>query len=235
MWSGPRNISTALMRSFGNRADTFVTDEPLYAHYLAATRLPHPMRETILAHHDSDHRRVTAYLTGPIPDHRALWYQKHMAHHLLPDTWGPWLDELGHAFLIREPRAMLASLHAKLGTPRLEDTGLPQQVRLFHAERDRTGNAPPVVDARDVLTDPRRVLSALCDALDIPFDDAMLSWPPGRRTTDGIWAEHWYDAVERSTGFDPWRPRDTPLPDDVRDVLPACEDLYAELHAHRLT
>lgn len=234
MWSGPRNISTALMRAWGNRPDTAVCDEPLYAHYLKVTGLPHPGVAEVIAHHETDWRKVVAWLTGPIPEGRAIFYQKHMTHHLLPSIDRAWLDELTHAFLIRDPREMLTSLLRKYPRAGLDDTGLPQQVELFRRMRDATGRTPAVVDARDVLENPRRTLGLLCEALGVPFDEAMLSWPPGRRETDGVWARYWYDAVEKSTGFEPYRPKSEPVPPSHQPMLDTCMQLYGELHAARL-
>ena len=190
MWSGPRNISTAMMRSFEARGDTVVSDEPLYAYYLHETGLDHPMAAEVIEHHEPDPKQVASHLTGPVPAGKTIWYQKHMAHHLLPGVERGWLDQLTHAFLIREPAEMLPSLTHKLGLPRLEDTGLPQQVEIFRRMREETGATPPVIDSRDVLEDPKRVLGLLCDAVGIEFTERMLSWEPGRRPTDGIWASH---------------------------------------------
>ena len=234
MWSGPRNISTALMRSFGSRPDAYVCDEPLYAHYLASTGLSHPGREEIIARHETDWRKVVAWLTGEVPSGKAIFYQKHMAHHLLPEIDREWLDHLTHAFLIRNPREMLASLMRVVPNPRPEDTGLPQQVELFRSVRDRTGAVAPVVDARDVLDAPRTTLALLCESIGIPFLESMLSWEEGPRATDGIWAKHWYEAVERSTGFRPHRPSEARIPPAQGPLLEACLEWYEELHRHRL-
>ncbi len=195
MWSGPRNISTALMRSWENRADCFVTDEPLYAHYLAATGARHPGREETLANHESDWRKVVRWLTGPVPQGKPIWYQKQMAHHLLPEIGRHWLGEWTHAFLIRDPRQMLLSLREFL--PRIEpaDTGLPQQVELFESVCRATGEPPVVIDARDVLENPPTLLRLLCRRLGVGFDPAMLEWPAGSRETDGAWAPYWYAKV----------------------------------------
>lgn len=235
MWSGPRNISTALMRAWEARGDTAVVDEPFYAHYLAETGVDHPGREEVIEVHETDWRTVAATLTGPAPGGKAVFYQKHMAHHLLPGMEGEWLDRLAHAFLIRDPREMLTSLIRVTPDPTLADTGLPQQVDLFVRMRGRTGRTPPVIDARDVLEDPPGVLARLCEAVGVPWTDRMLAWEPGRRETDGVWARHWYDAVERSTGFRPYRPKDATVPERLDDVLEASESAYATLHAHRLT
>jgi hypothetical protein len=234
MWSGPRNISTAMLRSFGSRPDTAVTDEPLYAHYLQVTGLAHPGRDEVIAAHEPDWRKVAATLTGPVPDGRAIWYQKHMAHHLLPMIERGWLDALTHAFLIREPDEMVASLLRTFPDAGLADTGLPQQCEIFDRVAERRGRAPPVVLASDVLKNPRAQLEALCGALGIPFLDAMLSWPPGRRDTDGAWAPHWYAAVEASTGFEPFRRRHVELTDGQARLVDECLPWYEKLYALRV-
>jgi hypothetical protein len=223
-----------MMRAWGSRPDTFVCDEPLYAYYLKATGVPHPGADEVIRHHESDWRKVVAWLTGPIPEGKTVFYQKHMAHHLLPEIERTWMTSLTHAFLIREPREMLTSLIQVTPNPTLEDTGLAQQLTLFTWESSRTDKTPPVLDARDVLDDPRGALSALCEALDIPFTEAMLSWEPGPRATDGIWAKHWYAAVERTTTFQPYKPKPDPVPDHLSDLLELCNGIYKELHAQRL-
>ncbi len=234
MWSGPRNISTAMLRSWGNRADTAVVDEPLYAHYLAETGADHPGREEVLAACETDWRKVVAALTGPVPGGRPIWYQKHMTHHLLPSVGRDWLGGVEHAFLIRDPASMLASLAAKLDAFDLDATGLPQQVELFEQACRREGRVPPVVDAEDVLRDPRTTLGMLCDRLELPFDDAMLAWPPGPRETDGVWAKHWYESGGGATGLRPGTPRRGALPAAARPRLDACRAREERLHAHRL-
>ena len=235
MWSGPRNVSTALMRAFENRGDTAVCDEPLYAFYLERTGLPHPGAEEVRASQPTDWRTVAAWLTGPVPERRAVFYQKHMAHHLLPEVGRDWLGRLDHAFLIRDPREMLPSLDAVTHAPRLEDTALPQQVELFDQVRQLTGETPAVVDSRDLLLDPRGVLAALCERLGLDFRESMLSWPPGPRATDGVWAKHWYAGVERTTGFGPYRPKHEALSPALAELLPPCRELYEHLYAQRLT
>ncbi|HLB83926.1 MAG TPA: hypothetical protein VJK00_04285, partial [Steroidobacteraceae bacterium] len=178
MWSGPRNVSTALMRSWGNRDDTVVVDEPLYAHYLAVSGRPHPGREQVIAHHEADWRRVVEMLLGPQPPGTRIYYQKQMSHHLLPDIGREWLSRVTNAFLIRDPRAMLVSLSEKLEEFTLADTGLAQQVEIFDHVLATTGRVPPVVDSADLLAAPEPVLRRLCEALDVPFSERMLAWPP---------------------------------------------------------
>jgi hypothetical protein len=234
MWSGPRNISTAMMRSFGSRPDTAVSDEPLYAHYLKVTGVAHPARDQVLAAHESDWRKVAAQLTGPVPEGRAVWYQKHMAHHLLPMIGRAWLDGLTHAFLIREPDEMVVSLLKTFPGAALADTGLPQQCEIFDRVAERLGRAPPVVLASDVLKDTRGQLEALCERLAIPFLPAMLAWAPGKRDTDGAWAPHWYAAVEASTGFEPYRRRSVELSPAQSRLVDECRPFYEKLYALRL-
>ena len=234
MWSGPRNISTALMRSFENRPDTVVCDEPLYAHYLRHVPVEHPGREEVMAAHDDNWQSVVERLTRLDMPGTAIFYQKHMAHHLLPHISREWLGYLVNCFLIRNPRAMLASLSAKMGRPELRDTGLPQQVEIFRLVQRDTGQIPPVIDSADVLRDPRATLGRLCDAVGIEFLEAMLAWPPGRRDTDGVWAKYWYDAVERSTGFGSPVEREVQLSPPLEELAQACLPFYEELAEHRL-
>lgn len=233
MWSGPRNISTALMRSFENRPDTVVVDEPLYAHYLHTTGLDHPGAADVLAAQDNDWRKVVAALHADVPGQPAVFYQKHMAHHICGDMDMAWMDGLRHAFLLREPRAMLVSLSKVLPVVRVADTGLAEQVKIFRYATG-LGQTPPVLDARDVLREPRRSLQALCAALGIRFDARMLAWPAGRRASDGVWARHWYKAVEQSTGFLPYVDSTQPVPAALHDVLAQCERLYQQLTVNRM-
>jgi hypothetical protein len=236
MWSGPRNISTAMMRSFGARADCSVTDEPFYAAYLVATGLIHPMREQVIASQPTDWRKVADALVGPSPEGKPVWYQKHMTHHMLPEFGRDWIDGLVNAFLIRAPEAVLVSYSQKRGHFGLSEIGLPAQAELFDRVADRLGCAPPVVESQDVLADPRGVLSALCKACKIPFEPSMLSWALGQRASDGVWAPAWYQAVERSTGF----AAPTPdvgfddLPESLKPVAEAARPIYDRLATHKL-
>ncbi|MFB9444831.1 HAD family hydrolase [Dactylosporangium vinaceum] len=226
MWSGPRNISTAMMRSFGARPDAVVVDEPLYAHYLAETGLEHPGREAILASQPQRWPDAVAGLLAPVG--AAVFYQKHMTHHLLPVIGRDWLAAVSNAYLIRDPAHVVASYAKVRGEPTLEDLGYPQQVEIFRA------HGGPVVDAADVLRDPARTLAALCAALGIAWDPAMLSWPAGRRDTDGVWAPHWYSAVERSTGFAPYDERPADVPEHLRPLVDRARPLYEEMAAAAL-
>jgi Sulfotransferase domain len=235
MWSGPRNVSTAMMRSFGNRRDTTVVDEPLYAAYLRATGIVHPGREEILAAQSDDWRVVTAQLTGPVPDGATVYFQKHMAHHLLPQFGRGWLAGVSNAFLVRDPAGVIASYAKVRGEPTLEDLGFPQQVEIFRSCADRAGAPPPVVDAADLLAAPEPVLRLLCDRLGLAFDPAMLSWPAGPRPSDGVWAQHWYAAVEASTGFARPASASRLVPDHLLGLLERCQPYYDELATHRLT
>jgi hypothetical protein len=236
MWSGPRNISTAMMRAFGNRADCAVSDEPFYGAYLHATGLDHPLRAAVIASQPKQWRDVVAALTRPPPGGRAVWYQKHMTHHMIDGFGLDWTDGFVNAFLIREPEAVLASYARKRPDFTLEEIGLPAQVALFERAAERLGRAPPVIEGADVLADPRGALTALCAACGIGFDEAMLSWPPGRRDSDGVWAPAWYEAVERSTGFraPERKARIDELPAPLKRIAEAARPLYERLARHRL-
>jgi sulfotransferase family protein len=229
MWSGPRTVSTALMRSFGNRPDTVVADEPLYGFYLARTGIGHPGREEILASMSSDWREVVGRLaTSPLPPGKSVHYAKHMTHHLLPEVDRSALAPFRHAYLIRDPAELLASYAKVRSAPELDDLGIRQQAAIF---ADFPG---PVLSSRDLLENPAGMLRALCGALGIPFSDAMLSWPPGPRDTDGVWAPYWYGSVWRSTGFGAHHPRTEPLPPHLAALAERCQPHYERLYEHRL-
>lgn len=228
-WSGPRNISTAMMRAWDNRGDCSVVDEPLYAHYLQATGLDHPARDAVIAAGDTDWRRVAAWLRGPVPEGRAVWYQKHMSHHLLAGMDTAWVHGLTNLFLIRDPALVVASYVKSRAHVVPEDIGLLQQLELFEAVADRLGHAPPVIDAEHFLRAPEQQLRALCASLGLAFSEHMLSWPAGPRASDGVWAPHWYDAVWKSTGFEPWRDKRVTLPPDLATVAEACRGAYERL------
>ena len=235
MWSGPRNISTALMRAWENRGDCTVSDEPLYAHYLAVTGLDHPGAAEVIAAGDIDIARVTAALArGPAPDGNPVWYQKHMSHHLLPGMDIGWVHALHNVFLIREPALVVASYVKSRARCEPADIGLLQQAELFDQVAQRLGRAPLVIDGERFLQDPARHLQAICADAGAPYTDRMLHWPAGPRASDGVWAPHWYAAVWCSTGFEPWRPRTAELDDDGRRVAEACRPAYERLLAHAL-
>jgi hypothetical protein len=234
MWSGPRNISTAMMRAWENREDTVVIDEPFYAHYLVETGVNHPGRDEVIAAQENDDAKVAATLTGPIPAGKTIWYQKHMTQHMLPDMSLDWLDQVSNCFLIREPAAVVASFTIQRPDAAAWELGFAQQARLFDHVCDRLGAAPPVIDASDVLKNPATVLSALCARLGVAFSPRMLQWPRGPRASDGVWAPHWYAAVERSTGFAPWRKHVVKLSAFQRGLVEQCQAHYDKLSPHRL-
>lgn len=235
MWSGPRNISTAMMRSFENRPDTSVSDEPFYAAYLAATGLDHPMRAEVLASQPNEADQVVAALLGPVPDGKPVWYQKHMTHHMLPQFDRGWIDNVTNVFLLREPEAVLASYVKRRSEVTLADIGLPQQVELFERVADRRNVVPPVIESDDILEGPERALVALCRCCGISFNAAMLAWRPGPRPTDGAWAPAWYDQVEASSGFGAPRRHDREkLPDALQRVADEARPYYESLARYRM-
>lgn len=230
-WSGPRNISTAMMRAWENRPDTIVFDEPFYASYLHHTGLEHPAREEVLASQPTDPAEVVAQLRQPLPEGRAVAYAKQMSHHLLDGDDLAWASEFRNVLLIRDPSEVVASYVKSRAECAPEDIGLLQQARLL----DVLDETPPVIDAADFLQDPERHLRWLCEWLGIGFTDAMLHWPAGPRDSDGVWAPHWYDAVWASTGFEPYRHREPVLTFTQQAVADACRPAYDQLRAHRIT
>jgi hypothetical protein len=232
-WSGPRNISTAMMRSWENRPDCMVVDEPLYAYYLYESGIDHPAREQVIASMPWDLRQVVDALFAQLPEGVTVFYQKHMTHHLLPETDRAWISGLSNVLLIRHPREVVASYIHSRSTVDPDDIGLRQQVELYEL-LSGSGQPPPVIDAADFLRAPERYLRWVCAWLGIGFTPRMLSWPAGPRDSDGVWAPYWYEAVLRSTAFQPWRPRETHLEGHAAEVAAASADDYAFLHGKRL-
>lgn len=225
MWSGPRNLSTAMMRSFGARLDCQAIDEPFYAAYLAATGLNHPMRQEIIADGQPDPGAVVGLCLTPAVAPETIVYQKHMTHHMIDGFDTSWIDQVTNVFLIRAPVRVLASYAVKTETVEAADIGFAKQRELFEYVANKKGLTAPIVDAADIRADPAGMLRALCQAIEIPFDPAMLAWAPGPRPEDGIWARHWYDAVWKSSGFAP--AETTPMP-DLPDALKAIADEVRE-------
>ncbi len=233
MWSGPRNISTAMMRAFENRPDTVVADEPLYAAYLDRTGLDHPVREEVIASQPTDLAAAVAELYAPLPPGRRVHYAKHMAHHVSHEMDLGWTLPFRNVLLIRDPVEVVASYVLARETCEAEDIGIPQQGWLLELW-DEHGLDVPIIDAGEFLRAPEPHLRRLCDWLGIDFTTRMLSWPAGPRDSDGVWAPHWYTAVWQSTGFEPWRPREANLSDHDAAVAEACRPVYDRLYARRL-
>ena len=230
MWSGPRNISTAMMRAWENRPDTVVVDEPFYAAFLHRTGLDHPAAAEVVASQPTDVDDVVAGLSAPLPDGVGVHYAKHMTHHLAPGQDLSWARRFRNVLLVRDPAEVVASYVKSREACEPEDIGLLQQVGLL----DVLDDEPPVIDAADFLRDPEAHLRWLCDWLGIDFTDRMLRWPAGPRDSDGVWAPHWYDAVWASTGFAAYTPREVDLSPHDAAVAEACRPAYDRLHARRL-
>jgi sulfotransferase family protein len=234
MWSGPRNLSTAMMYAFGARADCAVWDEPYYAAYLLETGLNHPMRKEILDKWHHDPAGIATRLLGDIPQKKTVFYQKHMTQHMLPEFDRTWMQNVTNVFLIRHPARVIASYHAKRESPTLADIGFLEQAELFDQVAQHLGRAPVVIDSADIRAKPEAMLRALCTAIDLTFDPDMLSWPKGGHAQDGPWAPHWYPAVWNSTGF---AGAEGPLPDvgdDLQSVLADALPHYTHLEAVKI-
>lgn len=233
MWSGPRNLSTAMMYAFGARADCAVIDEPFYAAYLVKTGFEHPMREEIIASQPTDPEAVIAAISGPVPGQKPHYYQKHMSQHMIPGISRDWVNGMTNVFLIRHPARVAASFSAKFDNPTLTDIGFVQQAELYDQLADQ-GARPVVIDSADIRRDPEDMLKKLCTAIDLPWDPAMLHWPAGGHADDGVWAAHWYGAVHRSTGFAPAEGALPELSGEQTRLAEAAMPYYEKLSAVKL-
>jgi hypothetical protein len=232
MWSGPRNMSTTLMRSFGARADTVCVDEPFYAAWLTASGETHPMQADILADQSHTAAKVEAELTAPLPPDARVVYQKHMTQHMIDGIDRSWMGQVTNVFLIRDPARIIASYSDRRVNPTAADLGFDTQAELFAAAK--ADGAPLVLDAADILADPEHVLRSLCDALGIGFDRAMLSWSSGPHPSDGVWGAHWYKSIWKSTGFAPPDPRPRPVIED-KALLAKGMAIYERMYPLRIT
>ena len=228
LWSGPRNVSTALMYSFSQRADTCVLDEPLYAHYLRVSKAPHPGAKEVLAVMENDgHRVVEQVILGNCD--RPVLFMKQMAHHLV-EIDRTFMAKVFNVLLIRDPADVLRSLVNQIPVPVIKDVGIADQYQLLK-ELEAFGQKPPVIDAKELLQDPSDVLSQLCQRIGVPFEDSMLSWPVGGCYADGIWAKYWYHNVHKSSGFQPYKEKSEPFPDRLLALLEECRPYYQELYS----
>lgn len=233
MWSGPRNLSTAMMYAFGNRSDCAVVDEPFYAAYLSMKGIDHPMREEILASQPQDPNEVAAALLGTNPEEKPHFYQKHMTQHMIDGVPRNWLRDVVNVFLIRHPARVIASYGAKRENPVLDDIGFRQQAELFDLVTS-WGQRPIVIDSHDIRDDPEGMLRKLCDAIGLEFSDRMLAWPKGGHKEDGVWAPHWYGAVWESTGFAGAEGQLPEVGPELQPVLEAALPFYEKMKAAKI-
>lgn len=228
MWSGPRNISTAMMRAWENRPDCVVVDEPFYAYYLHATGINHPVAAEVIASQSTDWRAVAAELSAG-PCAADLYYQKHMTHHMLPEVDLDWTRDLRHCFLIRHPKYVVNSYIRKRETVTVDDIGMQRQLQLYDEISDISGQSIPVIDAGKFLQNPAATLQLLCARFEIPFYNEMLQWPAGRRDSDGVWASHWYQKVESTTSFESLNEAVIELEEEHLQVVLESEPYYQKL------
>jgi len=234
MWSGPRNISTALMRSFENRSDCFVSDEPFYSYFLYKTGLKHPLSNEVinsgLIHYD----KIIKYITGPIPSSKNIWYQKHMAHHILEGENIDWIKNMKNCLLIRHPSDVILSYSKKNEINNIQQLGYLQQIEIYKMLTEELGIPPIIIDAQDLLVEPKKMLIEICEILRIKFDKKMLSWSQGSRKTDGIWGKHWYKQVEASTGFKPYIKTNRIISPKYQSLYDECIQYYEFLYQNRI-
>ena len=234
MWSGPRNISTALMRSFGNRPDTVVLDEPFYAHYLYTTGINHPGKDEILATQKTNLKEIVDNITGSVPDNKFIWYQKHMAQHIFPDHDLSWAKKMTNCFLIRRPEEVIASYNNIFTIDNELLLGFKQQAELFKYILKNTGEVPIVINSKNILKNPRNALEKLCSKLNIDFSNSMLKWPSGVRKSDGVWAKYWYKSVINSTEFAKYKEKEIKIDSKMKAILNLCRPDYEYLKKHQI-
>ena len=224
-WSGPRNISTALMRSWSSRKDTFVTDEPFYAHYLKKTQNNHPMKEQIINHYSSNYKEVVNYLTHKVPNQKSIWYQKHMAHHLIDLSEINWIKKCKNCILLRHPKEVISSYIVKNNLQKVEELGYPQQYEIAKFLK-KSNKGFRVIDSEDLLKNPSKVLSDWCESINIDFDKSMLQWEKGHHQNDGIWWKHWYDNVINTTGFQKYYKKDINIENQYDSIYNESMEYY---------
>jgi hypothetical protein len=234
MWSGPRNLSSAMMRAWENRADTCVVDEPFYAAFLSSSSVRHPMQEQVIASQPTSTLEVIRKnLQNDLSGGHTIQFQKHMTQHIIGEVDEVWFKSIKHAFLIRHPAEVVASYSAKRESVTSMDIGFFQQKKLYDLAIGH-GFKPPIVDAADILKRPKDCLKALCENLGLRFHENMLHWPAGTRDSDGVWAQHWYQSVQHSTGFAPYRKKLVTLSPIEQKVVDECMPIYTELHKQRI-
>ena len=234
MWSGPRNISTALMRSFENRSDCFVSDEPFYSYFLYKTGLKHPLSDEIINSGLIDYNKIIKYITGSIPSSKNIWYQKHMAHHILKGVNMDWIKNMDNCLLIRHPSDVILSYSKRNKINSIQQLGYLQQIEIYQMLTKEIGVSPIIIDAQDLLREPKKMLIEICKNLKIEFDEKMLSWKPGARKTDGIWGKHWYKQVEASTGFKPYIKTNRIISPRYQNLYNECIQYYDFLYKNRI-
>ena len=234
MWSGPRNLSTALMRSFENRRDTTVIDEPFYAHFLQKTGIDHPGKHEVLQSQSTNWDEIVSLCTGSIPNNKAIWYQKHMAQHNLEGYDISWIKELKNCLLIRDPKYVIASYAKEYPLVDVKLLGYLQQEKIIDLLEKENNETPPIIDATDLLCYPKLILKKLCDRLKIRFSSRMLSWPKGKRKTDGVWSTYWYGSVEQSTGFLPYKKKEVKLSNELIPIYDNCMTSYSKMYENRI-
>ena len=234
MWSGPRNVSTAFMRSFENRSDCFVSDEPFYSYFLHKTGLEHPLRDEIIKSGVINYNQIINYVKGPIPHSKKIWYQKHMAHHILLKDDINWIKSLNNCLLIRHPNEVMLSYLKKNEIDNIEQLGYVQKVKIYDTLDQELGKPPIIIDAQNLLEEPRKMLIKICENFQINFDEKMLSWPLGPRDTDGIWGKHWYKQVESSTGFRPYVKNNGAISSKYKTIYSECMKHYDFLYQNRI-
>ena len=234
MWSGPRNMSTVLMRSFSSRPDCKVVDEPFYAAYLLATGAKHPLRDSIIESQSTNAKIISKECIEGNSS-KKIEYQKHMTHHMIKAFDRSFIYKLSNVFLIRSPEKVVKSLGLKLQNYQLKDTGFPQQLELFQMIADKQGFAPPVINADDLCNHPKNGLKALCISLGIEYFESMLRWSKGPHENDGVWGQYWYRSVNESTGFEKTNKKILPSTSAEKKLIEKATPSYETISNYKIS
>ena len=228
-WSGPRNISTALMRSWSSRNDSFISDEPFYAYYLRKQQLKHPMYKEIIEYYPNKYDEVVKNLISTIPNNKKHWYQKHMAHHLNDFNDIDWIKNFENCILIRHPKDVINSYIKKNTLSYVDELGYPQQYKIMKYLTS-IGKKFIVIDSNILLNNPEKILSKWCSSINLEFDISMLKWQKGNHPQDGIWWKHWYDNVITTTHFQKFSANQSQLNEKYQSIYDEALDYYNKLY-----
>ena len=232
MWSGPRNLSTALMRSFENRKDTYVLDEPFYAYYLKKTGLNHPMKKEIINHYPVSQKKIIKLITSK-PENEKIFYQKHMTQHIIKNTNLDWIRNGYNCFLISHPAKVINSYIKKNSLRNIDDIGFKKQFKIFNKVKKNNLNFI-VINADNILINPNKTIKKLCKLLKIKFSKKMLSWPKGKRSSDGIWSKVWYKNVELSNTFSKYRKEKINVPKKYKKIYEESLKYYNQMNEYSI-
>jgi len=230
LWSGPRNVSTALMYSFANRGDVKVYDEPFFGYFLKHTGVWRPSRDEVLAQMEPDFDKV---LEGVLKESKSKrLFLKNMANHLEGQEMAS-LKHYDNVILTRKPDSVIASFTRQIEQPTALDLCYAHQLQIIEY-LEQEGIPYLIVDSDDLRKSPVLELKRLSEFADLPFTDNMLRWPAGARPEDGVWAKYWYHNVHKSIGFMPFEDKQYAIPEHLQPLYETVYSQYQQIKAHQV-